>query len=201
MKKIGLTGGIASGKSTVAEMLQTAGIPVIDADELSREVVQPGSPCLNRIIAEFGNDILNNDETLNRKALAGIIFGDQERRKTLESILHPAIASLASEKLHELEDSGKPVAVYMAPLLIEAGIYKNMDEIWVVYVNKKTQLKRLVSRDNLSIAEAEMRLSSQMPMEEKIKYGKIIIDNNGDIAGLKQQIEEICRNYLQMPLK
>jgi len=151
MRVIGLTGGIASGKSTVADLITAHGIPVIDADQLSRDAVLPGTEALSRIAEVFGRKILNRDGTLDRKALSDIIFADPGARITLEGILHPAIRKLAENRLAELREKGEPVALYVAPLLIEAGAVDSVDEIWVVYVDDSTQLERLQRRDGICL--------------------------------------------------
>ena len=193
MRVIGLTGGIASGKSTVADLIAAHGIPVIDADQLSRDAVLPGTEALGRIAEVFGGKIMNHDGTLDRKALSDIIFADPGARITLEGILHPAIRKLAENRLAELRDKGEPVALYVAPLLIEAGAVYRVDEIWVVHVDRSTQLERLQRRDGISREDAMKRLSSQMPMEEKRKHGRVVIENCGTLEELKTRVDELCR--------
>lgn len=193
MRVIGLTGGIASGKSTVADIIAACGIPVIDADQLARDAVLPGTAGLLQITAAFGDRVLNGDGTLDRAALAEIIFADSSLRRMVESILHPAIKKLAGERLEELRQKGEPVVFYMAPLLIEAGATDRVDEIWVVYVDHETQLERIRQRDSLSREDAEKRLTAQMPMDEKRSYGRIVIDNNGDVELLRERVVELCR--------
>jgi dephospho-CoA kinase len=188
MRIIGLTGGIASGKSTIARMLEKMGASVIDADQLSRDAVMPGSQALSEISKAFGPTILNQDGTLNRAALGKIVFADPDSRRLLEAITHPAIASLAQERLDSLERKGVEVAVYMAPLLIEAGVSDRVDEIWVVYVDTETQVMRLMARDGISREEALQRIGSQMPMEEKRHLGKVVIDNRGSLDDAERQV-------------
>ena len=188
MRIIGLTGGIASGKSTIARLLEKMGASVIDADQLSRDAVIPGSLALSEIAEEFGPSILNQDGTLNRAALGKIIFADPDSRHLLEAITHPAIASLARERLDSLERKGVEVAVYMAPLLVEAGVSGRVDEIWVVFVDTETQVMRLMARDGISREEALQRINSQMPMEEKRHFGKVVIDNRGSLDDAERQV-------------
>jgi dephospho-CoA kinase len=176
---IGLTGGIASGKSSVARIMEKLGGVIIDADKLAREVVAPGEEAYHSIVAEFGAGVLNPDRTINRQALGKIVFADPLARRKLERITHPAIALLAEQKLAALREKGTRVAVYMAPLLIEAGVTSRVDEVWVVYADKETQVARLMERDGLGRDEALLRLDAQMPMEEKLKLGKVVIDNRG----------------------
>lgn len=191
MNIIGLTGGIASGKSTVSRILERLGAVVIDADQLAREAVMPGRSAHRSIVAAFGEGILLPDGAIDRKALGSIIFADSSARKRLEAITHPAIRDLAELRLAELRRSGVPVAVYMAALLIEAGATDRVDEVWVVYVDRETQVRRVMARDGLSRSEAEQRLAAQMPMEEKAARGQVVIDNNGTPEELERRIEEI----------
>ena len=193
MRVIGLTGGIASGKSTVADLIAAHGVPVIDADQLSRDAVLPGTEALMRIAGIFGGKVLNSDGTLDRKALSEIIFADPVARITLEGILHPAIKELAERRLAELREQGEPAAIYVAPLLIEAGAVDRVDEIWVVHVDRSIQLERLQKRDGICCEDAVKRLSSQMPMEEKRKHGRIVVENCGTLEELKARVEELCR--------
>ena len=191
MRVIGLTGGIASGKSTAAKILAGLGAAVIDADQLARDVVRPGEPAYQAIVEAFGNGVLNDDGAINRTALGNIVFADPAARSRLEAITHPAIAQRAKELLTELRCRKTPLAIYMAPLLIEAGVTDRVDEIWVVYVNRETQVRRLMQRDGLSEAAALQRVASQMPMEEKRQRARIVIDNNGTEAEMVRQIREI----------
>jgi dephospho-CoA kinase len=196
MRVIGLTGGIASGKSSVAALLERQGIPVIDADQLARDVVLPGSAALRQIAADFGTQVLDAAGALDRTALAGVVFADPGARKKLEAIVHPAIKELAEKELAALRESGETVAVYMAPLLIEAGATDRVDEIWVVYVDRETQLQRLMARDGISREQAAQRLAAQMPMAEKASFGRVVIDNCGSPAMLENKVTELCRSEL-----
>jgi dephospho-CoA kinase len=191
MRIIGLTGGIASGKSSVARIMEALGGVIIDADQLAREAVAPGEEAYNSIVAEFGEGIVNPDRTIKRQALGKIIFADSDARRRLERITHPAIARLAEERLTALRNAGTPVVVYMAPLLIEAGVTSRVDEIWVVYADRETQVARLMLRDGLSRDEALQRLATQMPMEEKRTYGKIVIDNSGTPEETERQVRDV----------
>lgn len=196
MRTIGLTGGIASGKTSVARLLERLGAAVVDADQLSREVVQPGQEALGAIVAAFGSGVLNQDGTLNRAALARIVFGDPQARRTLESITHPAIKRLAQEKLARLEQAGVETAFYVAPLLFEAGSAAGYSEIWVVYLDRETQLERLMARDGLDREQALARIASQMPMEEKRRLGQLVIDNGGTREELEAQVLRIWRREI-----
>lgn len=193
MRVIGLTGGIASGKSAVAGIIAGYGLPVIDADQLARDAVLPGSAALIRIVDAFGAAVLNENGTLDRTALAEKIFSESSARRVLESILHPAIKELAQERLEALRREGAPVAFYMAPLLVEAGVTDRVDEIWVVYADRDTQLERLQKRDSISREAAEKRLAAQLSMEEKVAYGRIVIDNCGSLSALQVKVEAVLR--------
>lgn len=197
MHVIGLTGGIASGKSTVARMLERLGASVIDADRIAREVVMPGEPAYQAIVATFGEGILNPDRTINRGALGKMVFADPEARKRLETITHPAIGQRAEEQLAKLRRDGAAVAFYMAPLLIEAGITSRVDEIWVVYVDQGTQTERLMRRDGISRGEALQKIASQMPMDEKRKWGKVVIDNRQTEAETEQQVKGLWEREIK----
>jgi len=196
MRIIGLTGGIASGKSSVARIMESLGGVIVDADLLAREAVLPGKPAYRSIVAEFGKEILNPDGTLDRQALGKIVFSDPRARRKLERITHPAIARLAEQRLSELRESGVQVVVYMAPLLIEAGVTSRVDEIWVVYVDRETQIERLIRRDGIGREEALQRLAAQMPMDEKIKLGNVVIDNCGAPHETEQQVREIWQREI-----
>jgi len=196
MRVIGLTGGIASGKSSVASLLERLGAAVVDADRLAREVVEPGEPALAQIVAAFGAKVLNRDGGLNRTALGEIVFSDDAARRTLEAITHPAIRERAEARLAGLSEAGVETAFYVAPLLIEAGNASRVDEIWVVYLDRETQLARLMARDSLGREAALRRIASQMPMEEKKRRGKIVIDNRGTREELEAQVLRLWREEI-----
>jgi dephospho-CoA kinase len=187
MRIIGLTGGIASGKSLVSEILAELGAVVIDADQLAREVVKPGTGPYREIVGFFGEKVLQPDGTLDRKALGGIVFADAGARKRLEQITHPAINQLARDRIEAERRGGTQAVFYMVPLLLEAGLSSSVDEIWVVHVDEGTQLKRLMNRDKIGREEALRKISAQMPMDEKMKCAHVLIDNSGapEETGLK----------------
>ncbi len=191
MRVIGLTGGIASGKSTVADIITGYGLPVIDADQLARDAVLPETPGLRQIVAAFGSEVLKDDGSLDRAVLAEKIFSEPAARGILEAILHPLIKELAEKSLEELRRQGVPAAFYMAPLLIEAGVTGRVDEVWVVYVDRETQLERIRRRDSLNRKDAEKRLAAQMAMDEKRRYGRIVIDNSGDLQELRDRVAAV----------
>jgi len=179
IRVIGLTGGIATGKSTVARLFEALGVVVIDADSLAREAVGPGSDALERIIELFGREILLPDGSLDRKRLGRLVFADTDKRYQLEQVTHPAIKGLAETRIRRLADEGHRVVFYMAPLLIEAGVTERVDDVWVVTVRPEIQLERLMRRDAIEQAEAVRIINSQMSLAEKERHGRIVIDNSG----------------------
>lgn len=189
VRVIGLTGGIASGKSTVARFFSERGIPVIDADQLARDVVLPGSPALSRIVALFGVQVLREDGTLNRTLVRELVFGDHDKRKQLEGILHPEIRRLAEASIKGAHDSGCSTVIYMAPLLIEAGAIDRVDDVWLVSLQPEVQLQRLMARDHIPREAAERMIGSQMPLAEKEQFATWIINNNGTWQETSQQLE------------
>jgi dephospho-CoA kinase len=188
---VGLTGGIATGKSTVAEILRGLGAVVIDADRLAHEVVEPGQPALAAIVREFGREVLRPDGTLDRKRVAAIVFADPERRKTLEAITHPAIRERFLARLAELEAAGFEGLVFWdAPVMIEAGGHRGMDRLVVVVTDPATQLARAVGRDG-DRADIERRIANQMALDEKAKLADYVIDNSGDRATTEARTREV----------
>jgi dephospho-CoA kinase len=193
---VGLTGGIATGKSTVAETLRRLGAEVIDADQLAREVVAPGEPALAEIVREFG-DVLQPDGTLDRKKLGAIVFGDTPRREQLEAITHPAIRERFQARLRELEAAGFEGLVFFdAPVMIESGNYRNMDRLVVVVTGDATQRERLMARDGMSAAEASRRMATQMPVADKAKLADYVIDNSGGRAATEARTREVFEALL-----
>ncbi|TDA68893.1 MAG: dephospho-CoA kinase [Clostridia bacterium] len=193
MITIGLTGGIATGKSTVSGILRQRGARIIDADHLAREVVEPGQPAWEKIVAHFGPDILLPDKTIDRKRLGKIVFADAEARLALNNFTHPAVISRTQEILDGWRDEPGVLAVVDAPLLLEAGMESLVEEVWVVATDAKTQIRRLMQRDNLTPEEAQQRLAAQMPLAEKIRRATRVIDNNGTRDATRRQVEA----YLQ----
>lgn len=188
---IGLTGGIGTGKSTVSAMLKAKGIMVIDSDQIAREVVEPGSKALAQIVAHFGQEVLLPDGRLNRKALGARVFGNEEERKRLMEITHPAIFAETEKRISEAKKNGEALIVLDSPLLIETGRYKQTDLVVLVYADEETQLQRIMSRDNLTEEEARYRINAQMPIDEKRQYADIIIDNRGTIEELEVQVAQL----------
>ena len=178
---VGLTGGIATGKSTVSEILRQLGGEIIDADRLARDVVEPEQPAWKQIVADFGRGVVNADGTLDRKKLGAIVFADPDRRKRLEAITHPAIRARFQTRLDELAAQGfAGIVVFDAPVMIESGGYRNMDRLVVVVTDEATQASRLRTRDGTDDAEGRRKVASQMPLAEKAKLADYVIDNSGD---------------------
>ncbi len=176
---VGLTGGIASGKSTVSRQLAELGCHVIDADVLAREVMAPGEPAWRAIVEAFGPEILRPDRTLDRARLGALVFADPEKRRRLEAITHPAIQARRTAALQELAARDyEGLVVQDAALLIEVGGHAHVDRLVVVYAEPAVQLERLMRRDGLDRVEAERRIASQMPLAEKVKLAHYVIDSS-----------------------
>lgn len=189
---VGLTGGIASGKSLVSGVLRSLGCVIIDADILAREVVEPGEPALAEIARHFGPGVLGPDGRLDRKALGAIVFAQPERRRQLEAITHPRIRERFTRRLLELEEGGfDGIVVFDAPVMIESGNYGGMDALVVVYADEETQLRRLMARDGIGREQARQRIRSQMPLAEKAKLADHVIDNCGDAAATEARVREV----------
>lgn len=186
MRVFGLTGGIASGKSVVARIFRENGVPVVDADEVAREVVEKGTPGLAKIVEEFGERVLASDGTLDRKALGAIVFEDANKRALLNGILHPAIAAKSAEHFARLSESN-PLVCYDAALIVERGLADMFRPLVVVAAPPALQRERLQARDGLTEAEAEARLASQAPVEAKIAAADIVIHNDGTLETLNER--------------
>jgi dephospho-CoA kinase len=190
VKVIGLTGGIATGKSTVASMLLDLGAKVIDADELAREIVQPGQEAWKEIVDAFGSGILRQDRTIDREKLRKIIFQDEAARKKLESITHPRIRALAQAKIQQLATEETDLIVYEAPLLFENQVHLWVHPVILVACDPEIQKRRLRERDGLDEEEIQRHLKAQMPLQEKRQLADLIIENNGDIEGLRRRVRQ-----------
>jgi dephospho-CoA kinase len=187
---IGLTGGIATGKSTVVEMLRRKGALIIDADQLAREVVEPNQPAWQEVLSWLGDSVLLPDLNLDRVKIAELVFGDQQKLKTLNAIIHPRVGTRILELTREIEQANPDaVIIYDIPLLIEAGMQEMVDLILLVYAPPALQLKRLIERDNLTAEEAELRLVAQLPIDEKKRFAHQIIDNSGSLAETEKQVD------------
>ena len=189
---VGLTGGIATGKSMVSALLRQLGCEIIDADLLAREVVEPGRPAWTTIVAEFGQDVVTGDGALDRKRLGAIVFANPERRRRLEAITHPAIRERFQARLDELAEKGfTGIVIFDAAVMIESGNYKNMDRLVVVVTDEPTQMSRLRGRDGTDDAEGRRKIASQMPLSEKAKLADYVIDNSGDRHATAEQVRRV----------
>jgi dephospho-CoA kinase len=189
---VGLTGGIATGKSTVNAMLASPSVRVVDADALAREVVEPGTPAHKQIVAEFGKEVLQPDGHLDRARLAEIVFADAAKRRRLEAITHPAIRARFERIMADLERAGfDGILIWDASLLVEGGGNKNMDRVVVVTTDPATQLRRLMERDRCSEEAARARTASQMPLAIKARYADYVVDNSGTREQTEARVREV----------
>ena len=191
MKLVGLTGGIASGKSTVAKILQSLGAAIVNADDLAREVVEPGHEAWKEIVAAFGADILQSDQTLDRQKLRTLIFNQPEARKRLESIIHPRVRALAEERIRQYAAAGYPVVIYEVPLLFEGNLQEWLRPVILVACDVETQTARLQNRDHLTAADAEKHIAAQMSLKDKRRLADYVIENNGSLEDLERQTRQI----------
>lgn len=197
MFKLGLTGGIATGKTTISNYLKTKGIPVLDADEYARKVVEPGTPGLTDIVNTFGKQVLQSDGSLNRKLLGQIIFNDMTARQKLNDITHPRIQQMMTDELQKLAKGKTPLVILDIPLLLENHNIAGADSIMIVTVPESIQLNRLMQRNNLTKEEAQRRIDAQMPLSEKEKLADFIVDNSGTIANTLTQVDKVIQNITE----
>lgn len=196
---VGLTGGIVSGKSTVAKMFRDLGTKIIDADKLGHKVILPHKPAWEKIVKLFGKELLREDLSIDRKKLGEIVFGDQRLLKKLNEITHPEIIKLIKEEIKLIKkkkDKKEDILIIDAALIYEAKIDNLMDKIIVVYVEEDEQIKRLKKRDNLSAEEALKRIKSQMSINKKIKFADYIIDNSNSLDKTREQVEKIWQDLV-----
>lgn len=191
MKIIGLTGGIGSGKTSVADLLRSHGLPVIDADQLARDVVEPGQPALAELADAFGDDILAADGTLNRGELAARAFASEEATARLNAITHPRIMALRDELIDDARDDGEPAVIYDMPLLVEKGQHEDMDLVVVVHVDVEKRIERLVNGRGLDEADVRRRIAAQATDEERLAVADVVIDNNGLREKLEPQVQAL----------
>ena len=197
MLLIGLTGGIASGKTTVSNMFVKLGAHLIDADVIARDVVKPDKPAWKEIVSAFGESVLDDKKEIIREKLAAAIFNSPEKRKQLEAITHPRIIEEENRLINEIRKNNKPgIIILDAALLIEAGHHNRVDKLIVVYLNKNTQIKRLRKRDSLSLADAEKRLDSQMSLDEKVNLANYVIDNGKSPDEVEKQVSQIYKKLI-----
>lgn len=191
MKLVGLTGGIASGKTTVAAILKRYGAAIVDADALSREVVEPGRDAWKEIVETFGREVLQADQTLDRQKLRATIFNDPTARKKLEAIIHPRVRALAEERIAQYGAAGYDVVVYEVPLLFEGKLNEWLRPVILVASDVRIQKQRLQQRDHLSPEEAQRHIDAQMSLEEKRRLADYVIENDGDMEDLDRQVRAI----------
>lgn len=192
---IGLTGGIATGKSTVSEMFKEMDIPVVDADVISREVVEPGELAYEKIVDTFGEEVLHPDGTLNRKKLGSIVFGDEQKRKQLNEIVHPEVRKKMISERDRYVQEGHPIVVLDIPLLFESKLTHFVDKTLLIYVDEDIQLKRLMNRDQSTKEEALQRINAQFPISKKLELADAVIYNNGTIEETKEQLLEQLKTW------
>ena len=190
---IGLTGGIGSGKSTVAGWFREQGVPVLDADKTAHRLLEADASTIERLIREFSPGILGEQGNIHRGKLGAIVFNDRNARKRLERIIHPRIRSSMEEQRALLLEAGERICVWDVPLLLETGYDEYTDEIWVVWVPRELQISRVLARDGLSLAEIEARLAAQWPLEEKRKRADVVVDNSGSPEDLARRLEQLWK--------
>jgi dephospho-CoA kinase len=191
MRVIGLTGGIACGKSTVARIFRDLGAPVIDADQVAREVVAPGQPALEEIVKTFGREVLLADGQLDRKKLGEIVFSDAEKRRQLNAITHPRIGQAVQARLAALRETGVEAAIYEAALIVENKLHQGMDGLVVVAVDEQTQIERTMKRDELTREQALARVRAQAPLSDKVAVADWVIDTSGIIPETRKKVERV----------
>jgi len=197
---IGLTGGIATGKSTVSAILKNAGAVIIDADRIARRVVKKNLPAYRQILAHFGESVLLPDGEINRAALGNLIFNDSRKKQLLNSIVHPHVQKETDRQLRYIAKKNPNALVILdIPLLLEAGMRKDLSEVIVVYAPEHIQIKRLMERDYISQEDALARIRSQMPIEKKKSLATMVIDNSGPIEDTRKQTLEILQRLKQPP--
>lgn len=190
MLRIGLTGGIATGKSTVSNYLKELDYPLIDADVIARQLVEPGQEGLKRLVAKFGAEILNESGALDRQALGQRLFGDAQLRQEVDQLLHPLIYEALEAESQRLAQAGAQLAFFDIPLLYETGYDQKMDQVWVVYLPHDIQVERLMARNSWSQDQAEAAIASQASIEAKRQRADLVIDNQGSLAVTFAQVDQ-----------
>lgn len=198
MKIIGLTGGIGSGKSTVARILQEHGFPIVDADLIAREIVEPGQPALAELAKEFGEDILNADGSLDRGLLASRAFTNKDTTQRLNNITHPRINQRTQELFDEARENGAEAVIYDMPLLIDKGLHKDMDATIVVHAAEHVRLERLTTKRGLDVDDVRRRINAQIDDETRKQHADILLENNGTEEDLTQQIAQAVDKIKQL---
>lgn len=191
---IGLTGGIGSGKSTVAHWLAEHGISVLDADRTVHELLENDQETIDEVVSEFGQGMLSKTGGIARRILGERVFSDSEARKRLEKILHPRVADSMQKQQIKLEAEGEKICVWDVPLLFEAGFHKRVNEIWVVWLPSSTQRERVMKRDALTLQEVDLRIKAQYALEDKVRQARVVIDNSGTWQETEVQlVNELAR--------
>jgi dephospho-CoA kinase len=189
---VGVTGGIASGKSTVSRMLEESGAPALDFDVLARQIVEPGKPAFEEIVALFGEGVLQSDGRLDRKKLAGIVFGDERKRKALENMTHPRIVTAFLDRVGEITHRDPPAIIQaVIPLLFEVNLQHLVHKVLLVYIPREMQIERLMKRDGITREAAESILKAQRPIDEKLGYADYVIHNEGTLEETRRQVEQV----------
>lgn len=192
---VGLTGGIASGKSTVSNLIREKGFTIIDADLEARMAVEVGEPAYNDIVSYFGEDILLDNNEINRARLGEIIFNNEEKRQKLNNIVHPDVRRRMFEKRQKAIENGEKLIILDIPLLFESKLTGMVDKVLLIFVDEETQLKRLMERNQFTKEEALSRVKSQMPLKDKVAISDAVIDNNGTIEETKLQLNNILKEW------
>ena len=199
MLKVGLTGGIASGKSTVAEMFRARGCPVIEADRLAHSLMAPGQPAHDEIVREFGRSVLATDGSIDRSKLAAVVFADRAKLARLNQIVHPRVIAASEAEFARLgQEHPGGVAIVEAALLVEAGYYRQLGKLIVTWCRPEQQLERLLARGRLSRQQAQRRLTAQMPPEEKRGYADFVIDTSGTLASVETQVGSVLEELRRL---
>jgi dephospho-CoA kinase len=197
---VGLTGGIATGKSTVAHMFKRCGAVVIDADQLARDVVHPGKPAWREIVDAFGDSVLSRNGSINRRALGAIVFHDRRKLRRLERIIHPRVAREQQRMVRRIaQRSPQALVVYEVPLLFESGAHKRVDKVIVVSADRDTQIARLKQRNGMTRTEALRRIKHQMPLAEKIRRADIVIDGTRSKALVRREVRRLMQRLRPAP--
>ena len=199
---VGLTGGVASGKSTVSNILREEGAYLIDADQIARDLVQPHTPVWRELIKTFGKDILQQDGSIHRKRLATIVFSDREKRDQLNQLLHPRIQEEMQRRVRAIGQSDPDAIVVIdAALLVETGAHRDMDQLIVVQATEAQQVERLRGREGMDLEEAKRIVSAQMPLGEKLKVADFVIGNEGAIEETRRKAKEVFQELRRMALQ
>lgn len=191
MKVIGLTGGIASGKSTASAYLAQLGATVVDADAVSRDVTKKGGPGFHAVVQHFGTGVLGDDGAIDRKRLGALIFSDDRAREQLNALLHPIIIAQCEQRIRDAKDAGSTRCILDVPLLFETGMHTLCDETWLMHIPRAEQVRRIMQRDGLDERAANARIDSQMPLEEKLALAGRAIDASGDIENTRKLIKQL----------